>query len=403
MRLTRSPGDPERPRRWDPGAREEPEVPESGWDELERLKQRALKLGLEAGLVERPPRGPGSKREERAERRDRARPRRERFLSPEERALHEATRRAERKVKFVQHVISYVCVVGFLFVAINWRLGLIVAFGWGIGLASHFFQAMLAPGMRRRWISSEVDRQVQKTVTRERRTLEEEKLRSLEELSASIAHEIRNPITAAKSLVQQMGEDLSAPDNVEYAKVALEELDRVERSISHLLRYAREEEMQVRTMRLGEVVEGALESFRDRLERSGIALEHEIASEGEMEGDPEKLRRVVINLVGNALDALEEGGVRDARIDVAVGENLAGNEVWLRVRDNGPGLDEETQRKMFRPFFTSKANGTGLGLAITRKLVDAHGGQIEVRSAPGEGAEFTVVFPRNGREVPTPR
>jgi signal transduction histidine kinase len=374
-------------------------LPESGWDELERLKQRALRLGLQAGLIE----PPGKPEPKRPERRERIRLRRDRFLTPEERALHEATRRAERKVKFVQHLISYACVVGFLFIAISWRLGLIVAFGWGIGLASHFFQAMLAPGMRRRWISSEVDRQVKKTVTRERRTLEEEKLRSLEELSASIAHEIRNPITAAKSLVQQMGEDLSSPDNVEYAKVALEELDRVERSISHLLRYAREEEMQVRTMRLAEVVEGALETFRDRAERGGVRLSHDLAGEAEMEGDPEKLRRVVINLVGNAFDALEEGAVRDPRIDVAVGENLAGNEVWVRVRDNGPGLDEETQRKMFRPFFTSKANGTGLGLAITRKLVDAHGGQIEVRSAPGEGAEFTVVFPRNGREVATPR
>jgi signal transduction histidine kinase len=161
--------------------------------------------------------------------------------------------------------------------------------------------------------------------------------------------------------------------------------------------------MQVRTMRLGEVVEGALETFRDRVERGGVALEHEIASEAEMEGDPEKLRRVVINLVGNAFDALEEGGTRSPRIDVAVGESLAGNEVWLRVRDNGPGLDEETQAKMFRPFFTSKANGTGLGLAITRKLVDAHRGQIEVRSAPGEGAEFTVIFPRGGLEIASSR
>jgi signal transduction histidine kinase len=377
-------------------------VPESGWDELERLKQRALRLGLQAGLIEKP--GPGKAKErperaERASRRERLRLRRDRFLSPEERALHEATRRAERKVKFVQHLISYGCVVGFLLLVVNWRVAMIVAFGWGIGLASHFFQAMVAPGMRRRWISSEVDRQVKKTVTRERRTLEEEKLRSLEELSASIAHEIRNPITAAKSLVQQMGEDLAAPENVEYAKVALEELDRVERSISHLLRYAREEEMQVRTMRLGEVVEGALETFRDRAARGDVALEHETAAEAEMEGDPEKLRRVVINLVGNAFDALEEARIASPRIDVGVGENLAGNEVWLRVRDNGPGFDEETQRKMFRPFFTSKANGTGLGLAITRKLVDAHGGSIEVRSAPGQGAEFTVTFPRNGAEV----
>ena len=142
----------------------------------------------------------------------------------------------------------------------------IVGLAWGIGLASHFFQAIVAPDLRRKWVSSEVDAQVARSVTRERRTLEGENLRSLEELSASIAHEIRNPITAAKSLVQQMGEDPASADNVEYAQVALKELDRVERSISHLLRYAREEAMDVREIQLQEVLESALDTLRDRID-----------------------------------------------------------------------------------------------------------------------------------------
>ncbi len=77
-----------------------------------------------------------------------------------------------------------------------------------------------------------------------------------------------------------------------------------------------------------------------------------------------------------------------------MGENLAGTEVWVRVKDNGPGIDAEAQRKLFSPFHTSKAGGTGLGLAICRKLVDAHGGSIEVSSAPGSGAEFLLIFPK---------
>ena len=79
---------------------------------------------------------------------------------------------------------------------------------------------------------------------------------------------------------------------------------------------------------------------------------------------------------------------------MAAGENLAGTEVWLRVKDNGPGLDAEAQQRLFAPFYTSKADGTGLGLAICRKLVDDHGGTIEVSSQPGAGAEFLLVFPR---------
>jgi signal transduction histidine kinase len=151
-------------------------------------------------------------------------------------------------------------------------------------------------------------------------------------------------------------------------------------------------------MRMSDVVDGALETFRDRLAATGVKLHREVDAEGEMEGDPEKLRRVVINLVGNAIDALTEAGVAEPELAVGVGENLAGTEVWVRVKDNGPGIDEETQTRIFRPFFTSKANGTGLGLAISRKLIDAHGGTIEVSSSPGAGTEFALNFPKNGAE-----
>ena len=98
--------------------------------------------------------------------------------------------------------------------------------------------------------------------------------------------------------------------------------------------------------------------------------------------------------MSNAMDALEEGDIRSPRVDVTMGENLAGNEVWVRVADNARGIDEETRAKMFDPFYTSRENGTGLGLALCRKIVDAHRGTIEVDSAPGEGTEFVMTFPR---------
>jgi two-component system sensor histidine kinase HydH len=238
---------------------------------------------------------------------------------------------------------------------------------------------------------------VQATLSEERQALEGQHARSMEQLSASIAHEIRNPITAAKSLVQQMGEDVSAGENVEYAKIALEELDRVERSVSHLLRFARDEEMRMAELRMADVIDSALETFRDRIERAGIRLERRIDSEGAITGDAEQLRRILINLVGNAIDALEENAVPDPRIEVEMGENLAGSEVWVRVGDNGPGLDADTQAKIFSPFYTSKASGTGLGLSICRKLVDAHGGSIEVESESGRGAGFLITLPRQRR------
>ena len=326
-------------------------------------------------------------------RRTRSRVRRE--LSPEERTYVEAKRRADRKLAFVRHFVCYFFTLTFLLVVTRSAfVPAIVGLAWGIGISMHFFQAILAPELRRKWIQSEVHREVQRTVTRQRRELSGDKARSLEQLSASIAHEIRNPITAAKSLVQQMGEDPGSSENVEYAAVALEELDRVERSISHLLRYAREEDVEVRSTRLEEVMTSALETLRDRLQRNGIDVQSKVDAPGEMEGDPEKLRRIFINLIGNAADALHESGVEHPRIELAVGENLGGTEVWASVRDNGPGIEAERQDKIFTPFYTSRREGTGLGLAISRKLVEVHGGGIELKSAPGSGTEFLLSFPK---------
>ena len=332
-----------------------------------------------------------------AERERRRARRRGRELSPEEETWLEARRTAERKIRFYQHLVSYSFVVLFLGVVVNYKVAVIVALSWGIGLASHFFQSIVAPDLRRKWVRGEVERQVSRSVSRQRVALEDEKLRSLEELSASIAHEIRNPITAAKSLVQQLGEDPGSAENVEYAQIALQELDRVERSISHLLRYAREEEMHPDKMKLVDAAESALESLRDRLASAGVKLERDFDVPGELVGDREQLRRVFINLIGNALDAFAEAKTQAPVLRIAIGENLGGNEVWARVADNGPGMDSDTQARIFKPFFTSKANGTGLGLAITRKLVDAHGGEIEVASTPGQGSEFTLHFPKQAQ------
>jgi two-component system C4-dicarboxylate transport sensor histidine kinase DctB len=147
-------------------------------------------------------------------------------------------------------------------------------------------------------------------------------------------------------------------------------------------------------MHLAEVIDGGIETLRDRFRRSGVELRRRVHDDGEIEGDPEKLRRVVVNLVGNALDALEESATPDPVIEVETGENLARTEVWMRVRDNGPGIPPEIQEKIFRPFFTSKETGTGLGLPLTRKVIEAHNGEIELTSVPGEGAEFVVTLPK---------
>jgi signal transduction histidine kinase len=323
-------------------------------------------------------------------------------LTPEQKAYRAARRRANARLAFVAHFGAYASVCALVLFVAGFRVAMLLALSWGIGIGAHYFFTLVAPDLRRRFIADEVARELRRDAPRERRSLEDKHARSLEQLSASIAHEIRNPITAAKSLVAQMGEDPRSPESVEYANVALQELDRVERSISHLLRFAREEEFEMRDVSLADVVDSALETFRERIARIGAAVRREIATDGLLRGDAEKLRRALINLIGNALDALEHGRTPQPALELVAGDNLAGTEIWLRVRDNGPGIDPAAAERIFDPFYTSKQSGTGLGLAITRKVIDAHGGSIEVSSSPGAGTEFLITLPRRAAEPAPP-
>ncbi len=312
--------------------------------------------------------------------------------TPESASLREARAHARRKIGFLFHVVPYAFVCSSLLLTAGFRTAAVVGFFWGIGIASHAL-AVIAPRLRRRFVDQEVSRHLQHRVRSERRALEGAHARSLEELSASIAHEIRNPVTAAKSLVQQMGEDPRARENVEYARVALEELDRVERSIAHLLRFAREEPLRLEPVRLSEAFTGALEVLADRVQRSGVEIVRDFDASDTIDGDPEKLRRVAINLVANALDAIASFGVPRPRIELSTGRGLGGREVFATVRDNGIGIDDRARDRIFQPFYTDKEHGTGLGLPLVKKWVEAHGGSIDVRSARGMGSEFVLTFP----------
>jgi signal transduction histidine kinase len=264
---------------------------------------------------------------------------------------------------------------------------------FGIWLAYRGYHLIYAPALERRWMAAELEWRLAR-IQAERGEDQRRESRSLEELSASIAHEIRNPITAARSLVQQMGEDPSRPENVEYAKIALDELARVERSVAHLLRYARAEACAPEQLKLSDVVASALVALEDRVEAEGVAIVQDHDPAIELRGDPEQLRRVVLNLVTNALDALRDAKTPAPTITIASGANLAGDAAWLKVRDNGPGVPPEEREKVFSPFHTSKVDGTGLGLAIVKKLVAQHGGTIELASEVGRFTELTVTLPR---------
>jgi C4-dicarboxylate-specific signal transduction histidine kinase len=161
-----------------------------------------------------------------------------------------------------------------------------------------------------------------------------------------------------------------------------------------LLRFARDEAVERAETDMGDVARTAVDTLRDRVAKAGVSLVLSVDDTGAMRGDAEKLRRVVENLVSNALDALEEARTPDPCIDVACGASLAGDSIWVAVRDNGPGIPAEALPDVFKPFFTTKANGTGFGLALSKKTIDAHGGTMEVGRSPSGGAEVVFTVPR---------
>jgi len=317
----------------------------------------------------------------------------------EDETLRRARRRAAAEVGFYTHLMSYLGVMAFLALInlFTTRYPWFVwpALGWGLGLFSHYMAVFGSRMLRQRYFDPAVDREVR----REKVVMQTEKQASIDELSSTIAHEIRNPIAAAKSLVQQMGEDPQSVENVEYAKVALGELDRVERRISHLLKYAKEEEYTFAPVNVATVVDAALTQMRAKLDAAKVSVVRNYIAGPTVLADSEKLRQVFANILDNAIDALGTV-VEGRRVEVfiengarAAANGSRGDAATVRVRDNGCGIPADKVDRIFNPFFTTKEKGTGLGMAISRKIVEAHEGAIDVVSETGRGTEFLVTLP----------
>jgi signal transduction histidine kinase len=310
-----------------------------------------------------------------------------------------ARRRAAAEAGFYAHLMVYASVITLLFIInmLTWGHGpsrpphnhlwfLWPAFGWGIGIFSHFMGVFGQRFLRERFFQPVLERELRSA----RANMQTEKQASLGELSSTIAHEIRNPVAAAKSLVQQMGEDPTSVENVQYAKVALDELDRVERRISHLLKYAKEEDYRFALVNLASVVDGALTQVRAKLDAAKVAVARNYIGGPTVRADADKLAGVFANVLDNAVDALEPVA-EGRRIDLFI-EN-GGGDATVRLRDNGSGIAPDKLDRIFNPFFTTKEKGTGLGMAIARKIVEAHDGSIAVASEVGRGTEFRITLP----------
>jgi signal transduction histidine kinase len=228
-----------------------------------------------------------------------------------------------------------------------------------------------------------------RTVAVERSLAHAEKLATIGELAARFAHDIRNPVTAARSLAQQLARDPTAPANAEHAGVILEELERVERQVRDLLRFARREDFRLAPVDLGRLAESAFTRLGPRFDAAGVAAACTATPNIVVHGDREKLDHALVNLVENAIEAIGDRPDRRVRVSVERDDGVA----RMRVTDSGAGAPPDVLARLFEPFFSGKPNGTGLGLAIVKRTIDGHGGRIDVAQQPGEGLTFTIELP----------
>jgi len=241
--------------------------------------------------------------------------------------------------------------------------------------------------------------------------LRTERLEAVAELSASLAHEIKNPLASIRSSVEQLARPKrSTADDHVLAGLIVRESDRLTRLLSEFLDFSRVRVTECRPLDLQRVAAGAIRIVREHPDCAAdatLTLEGEVTS---MEGDEDLLHRVVSNLVLNAVQAAGAGAqvtVRTGRSDARELPAGAGieNPVFLRVSDNGPGIPDTVRPRLFEPFVTGRAagGGTGLGLAIVQRAVDAHRGIVMVQSFAGRGTTFTIHFPARARtEQPAP-
>ena len=228
----------------------------------------------------------------------------------------------------------------------------------------------------------------------EKRAADAEAMSAMGALALNLAHEIRNPLNAAKLQLILLGRDVEKVGLAPEAKSALhkragivgDEVERLNRLLTEFLDLARPRGIAREPVHVAALVENVVSLEREAAEARAVRVELELAPAVAL-GDGEKLKQVVINLVVNALEAMKDGGTLTARV------RNEGDRVAVDIEDTGPGIEPDVLAQVFDPFFTTKEAGTGLGLSIVRKIVDQHGGDVRIDSERGRGTKVQLWIP----------
>jgi two-component system sensor histidine kinase PilS (NtrC family) len=230
--------------------------------------------------------------------------------------------------------------------------------------------------------------------------LRAERLEGVAELSASLAHEIRNPLASIRSAVEQLSRSpFSGPDERTLARLVMRESDRLSRLLTEFLDFARVRVTRTQPIDLAILARSAVRLAAASDRRNGVRVLCDAdRDEYIVEGDEDLLHRAVFNLLLNAIQASPAGAEVEVEVGPALPEHLAGTQfeygaATLSVSDSGHGIPVEIRDRLFDPFFTTKPGGRGLGLAVVHRAIEAHRGLVFLDSGPS-GTRFTVVLPR---------
>ncbi len=220
-----------------------------------------------------------------------------------------------------------------------------------------------------------------------------EKLAAIGSLAAGVAHELRNPLSSIKGYATYFGSRFAeGSEDREAARVMVQEVERLNRVISDLIGLARPSDIAPRPVDADFLVRHVLRLVRQDAAHRGVTVQVETPAEGQDSLprallDPDRFSQALLNVFLNALEAMPNGGELAVRLSAAPGNRIA-----VAVRDTGAGIAPEHLPTIFDPYFTTKSQGTGLGLAIVHKIVEAHGGEVSLRSTPGQGTEVTFLL-----------
>ncbi len=221
-----------------------------------------------------------------------------------------------------------------------------------------------------------------------------EKFALVGKLAAGVAHSIRNPLTSVKMRLFSMERTLKlTPNQKEDFEVISEEIRHIDTIVGNFLEFSRPPKLKMQPTNLSDVVDNALQLLRHRLESFNVTPKVTRKQPPPLvSGDPEQLKEVLVNLVVNACEAMPRGG------SITINEyqrtdNVGNHTAVLEVIDNGPGIPPSIQTKVLQPFFSTKEEGTGLGLPIAARIINEHGGRLDLKSREGKGTSFIISLP----------